>query len=308
MALLTPELIARLDRLDLASRKVLRGSIQGDRRSRRRGQSVEFADYRPYTVGDDLRRIDWNLYGRLDKLFLRLFLEEEDLSVTLLLDQSASMAYGDPDKLAYARQLAAALGYVALARQNSLSLHGFDADFRPGLRGLRGRRELPRFLNALEGAGPEGRGEHEAVSSDAITSGNLERALRGLALHHPRPGIVIVLSDFFDKADLGDALRFLAQPRFDAHAIQVLSPQEVDPARGDITGDLRLTDLEDGNTTDVTANAAVLDRYRANLQAYCQHLRRLCHSYAVGYFNTTTDQPVDTVALAYFQQTGLLRG
>ena len=110
MPLLDPQLTARLDRLDLASRKILRGSIQGERRSKRRGQSVEFADYRPYTVGDDLRRIDWNLYGRLDKLFLRLFLEEEDLSVTLVLDHSASMRYGEPDKARYAAQLCAALG------------------------------------------------------------------------------------------------------------------------------------------------------------------------------------------------------
>ena len=296
--LLTPELTSRLDHLDLVSRKILRGSIQGERRSKRRGQSVEFADYRPYTVGDDLRRIDWNLYGRLDKLFLRLFLEEEDLSVTLVLDESASMRYGDPDKLRYAAELAAALGYVALSKQNSLSVHTFSGDLTPGPRGIRGRRSLPRFVDHLD----------QMLNRDAPPGpGNLPQALRSLALHHPRPGIVIVLSDFMDKHEPADAFRFLGHPRFDAHAIQVLSPQEVDPRAADIVGDLRLTDAEDGNTADISATAPLIERYRANLQAFCNHLRDTCRQRGIGYLNVTTDQPLERVALRYFQTSGLLR-
>src|ERR687895_2124778 len=112
--LLDPAFMARLDQLDVMSRKLLAGKMKGERRSKRKGQSVEFADYRNYTVGDDLRFLDWNLYARLDRLFIRLFMEEEDLHVYILIDNSLSMDFGTPTKLHYARQLAAALGFIGL--------------------------------------------------------------------------------------------------------------------------------------------------------------------------------------------------
>ena len=300
--LLTPDLTARLDALDLVTRKVLRGSVQGDRRSKRRGQSVEFADYRPYTVGDDLRRIDWNLYGRLDKLFLRLFLEEEDLSATLVVDTSASMRYGSPQKLRYGLRLAATLGYVGLTHQNTVSVHTFDRDLRPGPTGLRGRRSVQPLVAHLESVAAS----NAEGSADATGTG-LAAALRRLALLHPRPGVVIVVSDFLVKDDVPESLRVLAHPRFDAHAVQVLSPQEVDPEAGGVVGDLRLTDVEDGNTAELSATPLLLRRYRENLAAFCQHVRSACHRRGVGYFTATTDKPLESVVLRYFQQTGLLR-
>src|SRR6187401_95405 len=120
--LLDPSFMARLDQLDLMSRKMLAGKMKGERRSKRRGQSVEFADYRNYTVGDDLRFIDWNTYARLDKLFLKLFLEEEDLHFYTLIDASLSMNFGDPSKLQYAKQLAAALGFIGLIRADRIRI------------------------------------------------------------------------------------------------------------------------------------------------------------------------------------------
>src|SRR5436305_7131655 len=120
--LLDPAFMARLDQLDVMSRKLLAGKLKGERRSKRRGQSVEFADYRNYVVGDDLRFIDWNVYGRLDRLFLKLFLEEEDLSLFVLLDVSKSCDYGEPNKAMYVKRVAEALGYVGLVKYNRVPL------------------------------------------------------------------------------------------------------------------------------------------------------------------------------------------
>src|SRR5690606_29435590 len=143
---LPSDFMHRLDRLDVMSRKMLRGRQQGERRSKKKGQSVEFADYRNYVVGDDLRRIDWNLYARLDKLFLRLFMEEEDLSVSIVVDTTASMDYGDPGKLLYAKRVAAALGYIGLVHYNRVNLYAFTHTITDEMRGLRGRRPVPRML------------------------------------------------------------------------------------------------------------------------------------------------------------------
>jgi uncharacterized protein (DUF58 family) len=294
--LLTPAFMHQLDRLDVRSRKMLRGTVQGERRSKKRGASVEFADYRNYVVGDDLRRIDWNLYARLDKLFLRLFLEEEDLSVSLLLDVSGSMDYGDPHKLTYAKQLVAALGYVALTHHNRLNLYSFADTIHGTAEGMRGRRPIPRMVEWLR----------EAPGSDGPPAGDLVVACRQFAVLNPRAGIVVLISDFMDKGDLAEALRYVAGERYDTYAVQVLSPQEVDPSRGGIVGDLRLTDLEDGNTAEVSVSGALLEKYKANLEAYCQHIKETCTKRGLMYLAATTDVPVETVVLKYLRERGLL--
>ncbi|MEM8783285.1 MAG: DUF58 domain-containing protein [Planctomycetota bacterium] len=302
--LLTPEFMHRLDRLDVASRKLLRGSMQGERRSKQKGQSVEFADYRPYVVGDDLRRIDWNLYARLDKLFLRLFLEEQDLSVTVLFDTTRSMDWPQntatqPSKLLYAKQLAAALGYVALNQHNRLSVFAFADRLLGQLDGLRGKRSLPRLLQFLEDT---------PVSE---SPGDLSASLRQLALTQRRPGVVVVISDFLDKsAALSESLRFLAGPKFDALAVQVLSPEERDPAKasgGGIAGDLRLTDVEDGDVAEVSATSVLVGKYRETLRAYIESVRQSCVRRGVGFADVSTDLPVERLVLDTFRQRGWLK-
>ena len=142
-SLLDPDFLARLDRLHLISRKIFRGRMQGEQRSRRRGQSVEFADFRSYVAGDDLRFVDWNLYARLDRLFLKLFLEEEELHFYALIDDSRSMEFGEPSKLWRAKQIAAALGYIGLCRADRVKLESFSMPVRSTVPVLRGRRSLP---------------------------------------------------------------------------------------------------------------------------------------------------------------------
>src|SRR5688572_4288555 len=206
--LLDPDFLARLEQLELVTRKIFAGRVKGERRSKRKGQSVEFADYRNYVVGDDLRFLDWNLYARLDRLFLRLFMEEEDLHFFVLIDNSASMDFGTPTKLHYAKQVAAALGFVGLINLDRVVVEVFNDRIVQSLPALRGRRSLWRlldFLNKLEPAGPS----------------DLARALRTFSLKTSGKGIVVVLSDFMDKNGYEDALRYLVARQMDVYAIQI---------------------------------------------------------------------------------------
>src|SRR5271165_2888753 len=179
--LLEPGFLARLEQLELVSRKIFLGRMKGERRSKRKGQSVEFADYRNYVVGDDLRFLDWNLYARLDKLFLRLFLEEEDLHFYILLDNSLSMDFGSPTKLHYAKQVAAALGFVGLVNLDRVVIEAFNDRLTQTMPALRGRRSLWRlldFLKKIEPAGPS----------------DMKQSLRTFSLKSSGRGIVVLLS------------------------------------------------------------------------------------------------------------------
>src|SRR6266446_7395943 len=155
--LLDPQFLARLEQLELVSRKIFTGAIKGERRSKRKGQSVEFADYKNYVKGDDLRHLDWNLYARLDRLFIRLFQEEEDLHFYVLIDNSLSMDFGSPTKLHYARQIAAALAFVGLCNMDRVVIEVFNDRLTQSMPAARGRRSLWRvmdFLQKIEPAGP----------------------------------------------------------------------------------------------------------------------------------------------------------
>src|SRR5579871_908201 len=214
--LLEPGFLNRLEQLELVSRKIFLGRMKGERRSKRKGQSVEFADYRNYVVGDDLRFLDWNLYARLDRLFLRLFMEEEDLHFYILLDNSLSMDFGSPTKLHYAKQVAAALGFVGLVNADRVVVEAFNDRLTQSMPAARGRRSVWRlvdFLQKLEPAGPS----------------DLKKALRTFSLKCSGKGIVIVLSDFMDKKGCEDALRYLIARQMDVYVIQILSQEEIEP-------------------------------------------------------------------------------
>src|SRR5215203_593594 len=152
--ILTPELLAQLERLELISRKIFRGRMKGERRSKRKGQSVEFADFRQYVPGDDLRFIDWNLFARLERLYLKMFLEEEDLHFYVLIDASRSMDFGEPTKLQYAKQLAAALGFIGLCRADRVKIETLGSSRRAPGPTLRGRKNLYQMMDFLEGVEP----------------------------------------------------------------------------------------------------------------------------------------------------------
>jgi len=296
--LLSPEFMRQLDRLDVMSRKMLRGTMQGERRSKKRGQSVEFADYRNYVTGDDLRFVDWNLYMRLDKLFIRLFMEEEDLSVSIVLDLSGSMDYGEPNKFDYAKKLCAALGYIALTHQNRTNLYTFCDGMLDQMAGMRGRHPIPQMLEFIN--------KQQPIPADAKRPGDMTSAFKRLARINHQPGVVIVISDFWDKGDMAESFRYLTDPKWDVYMLHLLSPQEVDPVKGKVVGDLRLTDLEDGDVAEVSVSPALVKKYKATLQAYCNHIKEQAHRRGLAYMISETEVPFETLVLKYLRQRGLI--
>lgn len=312
--LLSTSLIARLDPLDLASRRVFFGKLKGERRSKKRGHSVEFADHRPYVSGDDLRHIDWNIFGRLDKLFLKLFLEEEDLSLHVVIDASASSDCGEPNKFLFMQKVAMALGYVGLVNLNRVAatvMAGtiespekkanpeaaakmaelLDSSAVRAVRDMRGRRrvhDLARFLCSITPAGTV----------------DFRKAAERIALTRRGKGVMLILSDFFFKAGYEDGLRLLSGHGYDLILVQVLSPQEVEP---NITGDLKLKDVEDAETAEVTISAPLLKKYKSNLAAYCQRLREFALRRDMAFLTVRSDAPVDVLIADQLRRVGVLK-
>jgi uncharacterized protein (DUF58 family) len=289
--LLDPQFLARLEQLELVSRRIFLGRIKGERRSKRKGQSVEFADYRNYVVGDDLRFLDWNLLARLDRLFIRLFLEEEDLHVYLLIDNSLSMDFGTPTKLHYARQVAAALGFIGLVNIDRVVLHVFNDRLTQQSPALRGRRSLWQLLSFLQKIEPAG-------------TSDLRRALKAFSMKCSGKGIVILLSDFMDKSGYEEALRYLIARQLDIYAIQILSQEEISP---EIVGDLKLVDVEDEDVAEITVSGPLLKRYKQNLAAYQAALNEFCLRRGVSFLFTSNQVPFERLVLNALRLRGLVK-
>jgi uncharacterized protein (DUF58 family) len=289
--LLDPEFLARLEQLELVSRKIFLGRMKGERRSKKKGQSVEFADYRNYVVGDDLRFLDWNLYARLDRLFIRLFMEEEDLHFYVLIDNSLSMDFGTPSKLHYAKQIAAALGFIGLVNLDRVVVEAFNDRLTQTMPAVRGRRSLWRLMDFLTKVSPAG-------------PSDLKQALKTFSLKSSGKGIVVLLSDLMDKGGYEEALRYLVARQMDIYIIQILSQEEIEP---DVVGDLKLTDIEDGDVAEITVSGPLLRRYKQNLAAYRAGIHEFCARRGVTYLFTSNQVPFDRLVLTYLRQRGLVR-
>jgi uncharacterized protein (DUF58 family) len=303
MALLTPELLRRLEQFQLLAARRSKSSAKGERRSKARGQSVEFADYRNYVPGDDFRYLDWNLYGRLDKLFLKLYEEERELPVRVFLDASESMTFGSPPKFDFARQIAAAAGYVALCGFDRVTIHVFpDLDpamqgvdpavlsaelaARGGLRAVRGRKSsIPFFQNLSQ--------------LTARGSGDLNEGLRRGALVSRQTGVALVLSDFLDPAGYETGLNALVGRGFQVNVVQILAPEELNPPT---YGDLRLVDSETGGLQEVTFGKYRLKAYRQTVQNFCQRLREFCQSRGMSFFSVSSDTSLEQLLLKQLRQ------
>ena len=290
-ALLTPQLLAQLERLELVSRKIFRGRLKGERRSKRKGQSVEFADFRNYVAGDDVRFIDWNLYARLDRLFLKLFLEEEDLHFYALIDASTSMDFGDPTKLHFAKQLAGALGFIGLCRADRVKVEVLGASRRNPGPVLRGRKSLWRLVEYLEGI--------EATHNVPLTD-----AVKDFCLRNTGQGILVLISDLMDKSGYDAALRMLMAQRFDVYVIQVFAPEELEP---EVKGDLKLIDCEDHDIAEITVSRPLLERYKRTLAAFVDGAREFCTRRGMTYLMTNSGTPVEQIVSNYLRARGMVR-
>jgi uncharacterized protein (DUF58 family) len=280
--------LGKLEQLYLLSQKLFRGEHRAERKSRQIGSSLEFADYRNYTLGDDLRSIDWNIYGRLDRLFIKLFEQEQDLHITFLVDASASMRWqpaehgGRATKFDQARRIAASLAYIGLVNLDRVNIHYFGATLDRDLGLSRGRSQFHKVLEFLRRA-PELEGATALLPS-----------FRAFAQRMKRRGLVFVLSDLFDPAGCEEALALLQYHQFDVHVIQVLDPAELRPTSN---GDLRLIESESGAAFEVTANDALLRRYHAEVDGYLEKIATFCAKRGLGYARASTDLPFEDLVL-----------
>lgn len=289
--LLSPSLLAQLERMELVSRKIFRGRMKGERKSRRKGQSVEFADFRNYVAGDDLRFIDWNTYARLDKLFLKLFLEEEDLHFYTLIDVSPSMQFGTPTKAHYAKQLAAALGYIGLCRADRVKVEPLDGSTTNSAPVLRGRKSLFRLTEYLE-------------NLDVTSNVSLKEAVKAFCIRNTGKGILVIITDLMDKSGYEEALKYLVARDLDIYLIHVLSQEEIDP---DIKGDLKLVDCEDNDFTEISVSRRLIDRYKQTLATFIEQSRDFCAKRGIVYTMTSTERSVERLVSRYLRQRGLVR-
>jgi uncharacterized protein (DUF58 family) len=265
--------LRQLERLLLLLRAPVRGGLKGGRRSVKRGQSVEFADYRDYSLGDDLRQLDWNVYARLEKLFVKLFVEEEDVTITILVDASASMASGRPEKLLFAKRAAAAIGYIGLASEDRVAVSALGGRSSRRQTPLRGSSRVFRLLSNLSAIQP----------ADGPT--DLVAAARHAAAQLHGRGVVVLLSDLLDPS-AERVIRELAATRSELIILHILSPAELDP---DLEGDLRLVDAETGEGVDVTADLPTIDAYRSRLTAWKESLADLSARRRASYLDLSSD-------------------
>jgi uncharacterized protein (DUF58 family) len=302
MSLLTPEILRRLEQFQLLAARRAKSSAKGERRSRARGQSVEFADHRSYVPGDDFRYLDWNLFGRLEKLFLKLYEEERELPVRIFLDASESMTFGEPRKFDFARQVAAAVGYVALCGFDRVSVVPFpsiangrltnaELAARNALRSVRGRKSAMQFFENL----------------GAVTAGgaaDFNAALRRGAIEARQSGVAVVLSDFLDPAGYEPGLTALVARGFHVDAVQILAPEELAPS---IFGDLRLVDSETGALQEVTFGRYRMKGYQQTVQNYIQRLREFCRHRGINFFMAGSNADLQDLLLRQLRKADVWR-
>jgi len=286
--------LRKLNQLTLVAARIRAGGIQGDRRSTRRGSSVEFADYRNYSPGDDLRRLDWNIYARLERPFIKLFEEEQDLAVTILLDGSGSMSWGQGElnKFDYARRLAAGLGAAALSGGDQLSVAllrdgRVAADAGP----MRGPAVLARLFRFLETLTPGG-------------ATDLNGSLRQAAIKPRRPGLAILISDLLAPQGYESGLRELLGRSYEVVLLHLLAPDELDP---ELAGDLQLVDIETGQGQDVSLDGGLRSLYRQRAQAWLGAVQADCRKRGIRYLHLNTRRPWDQALLLEMRQAGIVK-
>jgi uncharacterized protein (DUF58 family) len=292
MPLFDSDFLKKLEYLSLVSRRVFRGQVLAQRRALQMGSGIEFADHREYTPGDDFRYLDWNVFARHDELLLKRFQEEEDLPVYFLLDCSRSMEFGSPLKFDYARQVTAALAYMALADLDRVAVTAFANDIVADFPLTRGKGRILSLLQFLEELQPQG----------AAT--DLARVIRGFVHRSPRRGLAILVSDLFDPAGFERGLDLLRHRRHEPHVVQIYDPREAEP---NFLGDVELVDAETGSAQLVTVSESSLRRYRALFKDFLDRVQRYCRNHSVGCTRAMTTIPFDELILKMMRAAGAVQ-
>jgi uncharacterized protein (DUF58 family) len=286
--------LRKLEQLTLVAERVRVGVMKGDRRSTKRGTSIEFADYRNYVKGDDLRRLDWNVYARLERPFIKLLEEEEDLAVHLLVDASASMDWPDDEalnKLYYALRLAGALGHIGLTTGDLLTVTLLNSQNEGRWGPYRGQQNSLRLLQFLESGRATG-----------ITDLNL--SLRNYALRGGRPGLLFILSDLLSPNGYQEGLNALQARGYEVGLIHILSPDEVEPT---VSGDLKLVDVETGADAEITLDATTRNLYRQRLSEWQADIANHAANRHIHYIPLTTDLPWEKLVMQTLRVKGVVK-
>ncbi|MFW6067635.1 MAG: DUF58 domain-containing protein [Myxococcota bacterium] len=290
-ALFDEEFQRRLEYLAIVSRRIFAGRTRAERRSKKTGTGIEFADHRPYVPGDDFRYLDWNVYQRLGRLLLRLYEEEEDLSVYVLLDASRSMGFGRPSKLEYGKKLAASFAYIALANLDRVSVLTFADGMGARLAPTRGKSRIFTVFEFLRNVRPEGR-----------TS--LADSARAFVAQNKRRGVCIVISDLFDPQGFEDGVNALRYAKFEPYVLHLLDPEDT---RTDVRGDVVLVDDETGERRDVTITPRILARLEQAHRAWRQRIESFCRDKQVPYYPLETRVPFDEAVLDVLRRGEMIR-
>ena len=293
-ALFSRDFLTRLEALSLAARQLVRGRMRAERRSSQRGASVEFAEYRPFTTGDDWRHIDWNAYARWRQLVLKLFIEEEDLHVHFLLDGTTSMQFGDPLKFDYARQVVAGLGYLGLANLDRVSVVPLGSEPSEWWLPSRGRHRFLPLLRYLASRPPAAQGQ------------DLESAVGKWLALKPRRGLVVLVSDLWG-ADRGDALRALDRIRYRRHELAVIQALDEDEESAGAAGEYELVDAEYGGRRKVILDRVTVREFAENFRGYQEAVRSHCRRHQVSLLQCNTRLPIGELLLKMLRQGGFVR-
>jgi uncharacterized protein (DUF58 family) len=289
MALFDSDFLKKLEYLSIVSRRVFRGSLLAQRRTMQFGSGIEFADHREYTAGDDLRYLDWNIYARHGDLLLKRFQEEEDLHVYFLLDCSRSMEFGSPRKFDLARQVTAALAYIALADLDRIAVVAFADRVVADFRLTRGKARILALLDFLEKLEPQG--------AETDLTASVGQFLR----RRQRTGLAVVVSDLFAPSGFEQGLSQLRHRRYEPHVVQLHDPKE---ARPDLLGDVELFDMENSVSRKVTVTESAVRTYRRLFDDHQRSISQYCLNYGLGCTQATTQTTFDDLILRMMRVAG----
>jgi uncharacterized protein (DUF58 family) len=281
----------KLDYLAMVSKRVFSGAMRAERRTKKTGSGIEFADHRDYAPGDDFRALDWHAFQRFDRLLIRLYEEEEDLSIYFILDTSSSMGFGEGDKLKQAKRLCAALAYVGLANLDRIAIVAATDEISGRMPTTRGKARIFRIFRFLTGVKAEG-------------PTDLGEAMKTFVAQHKRKGLAVLLSDLYDPDGFERGINVLRFNRFEPYVIHLVDPRDGKP---EIKGDVRVYDCETGDEREVTVTAKVLEKYQKVYGDYLEEVQRFCTSRQVSYFRADVDTPFDELILRVFRRGGFLR-
>lgn len=281
----------KLEILVMVAKRVFSGAMRAERRSKKTGSGVEFADHRDYVPGDDFRYLDWSVYQRFDRLLIRLYEEEEDLSIYFIIDTSSSMGFGESEKLKQAKRLCAALAYVGLANLDRIAIVAATDEISGRMPTTRGKARIFRIFKFLR-----------AIKAEGVT--DLGDAMRTFVAQHKRKGLAVLLSDLYDPEGFERGINVLRYNRFEPFVLHIVDPHE---ARPELKGDVRVYDCETGEEREVTVTAKVLERYGQAYNEYLEEVQRFCTSKQVSYFRADVNTPFDELILRVFRRGGFLR-